>query len=70
MNRKDRRAHKFGHWSPNRQYYQPEYAYEDMRYQINCAYWDMSFHIDCAYWESVDKTPKYFPSYSLWKFTH
>ena len=59
MNRKDRRAKEFGHWSPNRRHYQPDYIYEDM-----------SFQIDCAYWESVDKSLSFFSCYSLWKFTH
>ena len=57
MNRKDQRAKEFGHWSPNRRHYQPDYIYEDM-----------SFQIDCAYWESVDNSV--FSCYYLWKFTH
>ena len=59
MNRKDRRAKEFGHWSPNRKHYQPDYTYEDM-----------SFQIDCAYWESVDNSVPSSSRFFLWTYTH
>lgn len=56
MNRKDRRAYKFGHWSPNRELY-----------QFNFPEFNTAAEIDNSYWQNEDKD---FSRYQLWEFTH
>lgn len=56
MNRKDRRAHKFGHWSPNRKL--------DQYYPLGLS---MADEINEAFWQNIDKDAS---RYKLWEFTH
>lgn len=56
MNRKDHRAHKFGHWSPNRKLYQD--------YPLGLS---MNAEIDEAFWQNIEKD---ISRYLLWEFTH
>ena len=56
MNRKDRRAHKFGHWSVKREWHQDYHAYIGINHEI-----------DYAYWHNCDRDTS---RYALWEFTH
>ena len=58
MNRKDRRAVKFGHWSPYRCIYDP-------RHYLN--YGGIDSEIEHAFWRNEDQDSS---RYLLWEFTH
>lgn len=57
MNRKERRAHKFGHFSPNRKYYQMGHRYQGLEKEMFLAEREYIDEVNCdesrdAFWET------------------